>query len=379
MARATSKTRASTVQPKASRAPAPSFAARLAGLPAPALTSTREHHQEHGASSGRTPASSATSKPKARPAHPRALAVSVRERPASKGRKTAPSPLVALVDGLIALLSAHTPSDHEASGRALLAALHALADRMAEYCALPAHRARLVAHTEGPVVGLRLAPADPKEDSVPLRGADLPLVRLCNDLALVLDHHDEKAGGSDAVRELVCAVWGMLGQARAHLKDPALRLEADTDQRGETTLRLVPPVAPPSEGKPERLSTAHRDLIFSTLEAFDALSSAQGDLMHLAMIVATARDIKHGVGATEVDLEELHDLASEALVSLWITSNSLREVSQELTGESARQSAVRHVRTLERVWSIVRNPEHRPHDDKFALNNAREAFTGTDD
>lgn len=308
-----------------------------------------------------------------------------RQAPASgpqrKGSQEAP--LLALLRGLLAFLSSHKATDHNATSRALLAALEALAARVREFCEGASPGFALVAHTRGPVVGLQLARVAPDVEPFP-DGCDPALAELARDIATVLEHHDERGAESAQACALAALSWGALRLARRHLQDPTSRLVVDNHQQGQTTLRLVqraaagPSLSPPGAGV--RLSPVHVSLAASCLDAFEQASELHD------MLSALVHDTEHlsekfraGEPLEGWEVNGLHQTARASVSMLWGLDGRLCELATDLTGVPPSRSTAAQVSALAALVAHAGPANTREVYRQTLLASAHAAFTGTDD
>jgi hypothetical protein len=312
------------------------------------------------------------------------------QRPAAKPRPSAPKPtsqpLLALVNALVALLSAHgSKRTMPPAGLALLVALGALLDAVQAALAAPG-KTRLVAHTSGPLVGLELQPAatDDSDDELPAPVAipgNFPNVDpaggLAFEVAAVLDRHRRQR--SEAHGALWSALSGTLDLVQEWLAAPegkALnvfgRSQTDGDGLPPTELRLVPseanerPASPPP--KATTLESVHRRLLHYTSEGIDSLSNAvdSADICEMecdGLQGGMANGIRDGLESLRSDL---------CAVRL-----SLCSIAAHLSGEEKTLSMVGHALALGRLLAALESAEARARDDQVVLQRAAHAFAGT--
>lgn len=311
-ARATSKARASTAQSKAS------FAGG-AGLPAPALASTREHHQEHG-EHRRKATSKATSSTASRVATATRPTSATSSPKASARRLPAPAPadgFAALLAGLRGLLQDHARTLDTDHARALHTALAAIVGKCADFAAAPPGRRELVAHG-GSLAGLLCREAgspeegEPRDFEVPdeLATRDPILARLVADLDAALAFWvfpgslaRSPLGSSDAANSLAGVVTDATCLALSHLRAPGSRLANESGQ-GEAILSLLPP----GQTGPQP-NKAHRAFMARSVDILESLSAAGAALASARMVRRLAAESSPAL-AGEVD-ELLGDLRDE--------------------------------------------------------------------
>lgn len=300
---------------------------------------------------------------------------------APRKRGSEEAPLLALLRGLLALVSLHTAANHDATGRALLAALGALAARVSEFCEGSAPGFALVAHTRGPVVGLQLARVDPDVEPLP-DGHDPALAELARDLVTVLDHHDERGAASPGARALAALSWGALKLVRRHLQDPTTHLDCDTRHQEQAALRLVRAstvcsrVAPPGV----QLSPVHVSLAESCLDAFEGASELRD------LVLALDHDLDHlsekfhaGTPLETYEVSNARETARSLVSMSWGIDGRLCELATDLTGVPPSRSTAAQVAALAALVAYAGPANTREVYRQSVLTNAHAAFTGTDD
>lgn len=349
MSRATSKARASTAQSRAS------FAAAGAGLPAPALASTREHHQEHG--EHRRKATSSTASRVATATRP----TSATSKPkASARRLSAPAPadgFAALLAGLRGLLQDHARTLDTDHARALHTALAAIVGKCADFAAAPPGRRELVAHG-GSIAGLLCREAgspeegEPRDFEVPdeLATRDPILARLVADLDAALAFwvfpgslDRSPLGSSDAANSLAGVVTDATCLALSHLRAPGSRLANESGQ-GEAILSLLPP----GQTGPQP-NKAHRALLSRSVDILESLSAAGAALASARMVRRLAAESSPApAGEADDLLGDLRDELDTVGDALHCAELQLSDVCGLLTGRGHDRMAtpMDHARQL---------------------------------
>lgn len=286
---------------------------------------------------------------------------------------SARGPLLAMVQGLLALLAAQNVGHLDPLARALYLALEAIAGRVEELLRAPQGSAQLVAHTSGPVVGLRVAPV-PAASAGPLPAErDPALAALGNDLATVLEHHEPLAPPSSAAETLCGVMVSALLLVRRHLEHPGTTLEAflrvNTGGVDSTELRLL---EAQTAAPPPAIGPRHQALAACTLEALEHLAHAQGARSLAASSLSKARQ---GGEMQSANLEAAREALEELDGALGYLSDGLGGIAGQLTGEESEGTTpVRHAIALQELLIALRAPELRQSWEARAIRTAAAAF-----
>ena len=320
---------------------------------------------------------SAPAKP-LRPVDAKAPPASTAKPKASRAAREASArgPLLAMVQGLLALLAAQNAGHLDPLARALYLALEAIAGRVEELLRAPQGSAQLVAHTSGPVVGLRVAPVPAVDDASagPLPAErDPALAALGNDLAMVLEHHEPLAPPSSAAETLCGVMVSALLLVRRHLEHPGTTLEAflrvNTGGVDSTELRLL---EAQTAAPPPAIGPRHQALAACTLEALEHLAHAQGARSLAASSLSKARQ---GGEMQSANLEGAREALEELDGALGYLSDGLGGIAGQLTGEESEGATpVRHAIALQELLIALRAPELRQSWEARAVRTAAAAF-----
>lgn len=278
--------------------------------------------------------------------------------------------LQALVTALLAFVASWRPRLTDPVALVVLRGVEALLGQVAKFTGAK-DGGWLLAHTAGPVAGLRFTADDPENDSTRARrGVDELLAELCDDLSLVLDHHDPAVLDSRNGLALHSAVGELVGLAHECLQKPGdcPELEAGVRGRAPQQHRSSEPVAlEPAHQKMLIVADSLLNYVSDIGEAFADVRGSVDDLLDRNSPTTRRGRIEN----LRSDLTKLDRI---------LRSHELRviEFGEKLTGTPSHLGRAAVMSRVESVFQATRNcdPKFLVHERNLMLSDARKAFSG---
>lgn len=277
--------------------------------------------------------------------------------PRAKALQRPPSPadeLLAIVHAVVAVLAAWRTRARSEAALALVAALDAVVGRAALFAGVDPGAGRLVAMKTGPVVGLRVGPVDPAEETAPFPAEHDPvLATLAADIAVVLDAHDELSPRSRQAAHLHVALLNALGLARSWLEAPEGKRLLAPEREAALYLVDVGPNGAPKPAPPY-IAPALRGLHLALATAVGEAIGNHGEALEANLAMEDTSGILATHGAPTNDLDEWLEEQRRSLRMLGI---HLASLSTFLTGKDSNVPMTAHAVALERLTHLL-SPEH---------------------